>query len=229
MCNKINNKIISEQNKRAAVSKELEDEKIKLAFYDDTIIPLLWNLKDKKVLDYGGGPWVLSLALKRSGADSYAYDISKDFRDQAAKKIGTNNVYERVELIPPNYFDFMICNLVLCIVDEIEVKKIMSNIKKSLNKNGFAYVGFCNPLLLDVEESNLDFRPAPQHKYDQNHSYMKTKKEWNYQIIENHRPIEWYKKIYKDLGLVLEDTLFTPEYELNGRNIKDFIIFKLRK
>ena len=58
---------------------------------------------------------------------------------------------------------------------------------------------------------------------------MKTKKEGGYQIIENHRPIEWYEKVYKDTGLKLVDTIFTPEYELKQRKIKDFIIFKLKK
>jgi len=50
-----------------------------------------------------------------------------------------------------------------------------------------------------------------------------------YEIIENHRPIEWYEEMYKEQGLNLVDTFFTPEYELKGRKIKDFIIFKLKK
>ena len=58
---------------------------------------------------------------------------------------------------------------------------------------------------------------------------MKTKKEGRYQIIENHRPIEWYEKVYKMEGLKLVDIIFTPEYELKSRKIKDFIIFKLKK
>jgi hypothetical protein len=35
--------------------------------------------------------------------------------------------------------------------------------------------------------------------------------------------------MYKDAGLTLVETFFTPEYELKGRKIKDFIIFKLKK
>ena len=111
----------------------------------------------------------------------------------------------------------------------VVVKKIVGNIKNALNKDGFAFIGFCNPKLLDVPESNLDFRPTPKCKYEENHSYMKTKKEGGYEIIENHRPIEWYEKMYKDAGLTLVETFFTPEYELKGRKIKDFIIFKLKK
>ena len=58
---------------------------------------------------------------------------------------------------------------------------------------------------------------------------MKTKKEGGYQIVENHRPIEWYERAYKEAGLELADTIFTPEYELGGRQIEDFIIFALKK
>jgi len=224
-----NSKLIADQEKWAEVSKELEAEKIKLAFYDNTIIPLLGDLKDKKVLDYGGGPGVLLTALKKLGAEVKEYDISEDFKKQAAEKIGAENIYGSVEDIPLDYFDFVICNLVLCIVDEDEVKNIVANIKKVLNNNGVAYIGFCNPKLLDVPETNLDLRPEPEHEYEENHSYMKTKKEGGYQIIENYRPIEWYENIYKEAGLNLEDTIYTPEYKLNGRPIKDFIIFKLTK
>ena len=225
----MSDKLVSKEEEWAKVADELKAEKVKLAFYDDTVISLLGNVKGKKVLDYGGGPGVLPLALKKLGADVKEYDISEDMLKQASEKIGEENIYHSVEEIPKDEFDIIICNLVLCIVSEEEVKRISSIIKDSLNKKGFAFIGFCNPKLLDVPESNLDFRPKPKHKYEENHSYMKTKKEGMYEIIENHRPIEWYEKMYKEQGLDLVDTFFTPEYELKGRKIKDFIIFKLKK
>ena len=217
----MSDKLVSKEEEWAKVAEELKAEKVKLAFYDDTVISLLGNVKGKKVLDYGGGPGVLPLALKKLGAE--------DMLKQASEKIGKENIYHSVEEIPKDEFDIIICNLVLCIVSEEEVKRISSIIKDSLNKKGFAFIGFCNPKLLDVPESNLDFRPKPKHKYEENHSYMKTKKEGMYEIIENHRPIEWYEEMYKEQGLNLVDTFFTPEYELKGRKIKDFIIFKLKK
>ena len=225
----MSDKLVSKEEEWAKVADELKAEKVKLAFYDDTVISLLGNVKGKKVLDYGGGPGVLPLALKKLGADVKEYDISEDMLKQASEKIGEENIYHSVEEIPKDEFDIIICNLVLCIVSEEEVKRISSIIKDSLNKKGFAFIGFCNPKLLDVPESNLDFRPKPKHKYEENHSYMKTKKEGMYEIIENHRPIGWYEKMYKEQGLDLVDTFFTPEYELKGRKIKDFIIFKLKK
>ncbi len=221
--------LVSAETAWNKVLEELKSEKIKLAFYDDTVIPLLGDLKNKKVLDYGGGPGVLASALQKLGADVKEYDISEDMRNQAAKKLGAENIYHTVEEIPKGEFDFVICNLVLCIVSEDEVRRIVENIKSVLNEQGLAFIGFCNPKLFDVPETNLDLRPTPKHEYEQNHSYMKTKKEGGYKIIENHRPISWYEKVYSDAALVHVDTIFTPEYELNGRKIEDFIIFKLKK
>lgn len=80
-----------------------------------------------------------------------------------------------------------------------------------------------------MQESQLDFRFPTGAGYEENHQYKKIKKEGEYEIIEDHRPVEWYEKIYKDAGLQLADEVYTPEYELNGQVIKDFIIFKLQK
>lgn len=221
--------LVSGQRQWGKVLKKLESEKIKLAYYDNTLIPLLGNLKDKKVLDYGGGPAVLATAIKAKGADSRLFDISPDMRERAGERIGRENVYKKVEDVPHNYFDFIICNLVLCIVPEKEVVNILKNIYLEIKNGGFVYIGFCNPLIFDVPESQIDFRMQTKHKYEDNHNYKKIKKEGNYEIVESHRPIEWYEKEFKAAGLNLVDTIFTPEYELKGRKIKDFAIFKLQK
>ena len=167
--------------------------------------------------------------MKAKYADTRIFDVSPAMRERAGEKIGKENVYKSVEELPSNYFDFIICNLVLCIVKEDEVKRIVKNIRQTLSKRGFAYIGFCNPLIFDVPESKIDFRMQTKHQYHENHSFKKIKKEGNYEIIELHRPIEWYTKIYKEAGLKVVDTIFTPEYELKGRKIKDFVIFKLKK
>ena len=224
-----NKLLISGQGQWGKVLKELENEKIKLAYYDNTLIPLLGNVKDKKVLDYGAGPGILAVAIKARGADVRVFDISPDMNKRAGERIGKENVYSKVDDIPDNYFDFIICNLVLCIVKENEVLNIMKKIYASLGVGQFAYIGFCNPLIFNVPESKLDFRIQTKHHYEENHNYRKIKKEGNYEIIETHRPIEWYEKVYKDIGFNLVEKIFTPEYELHGRKIKDFIIFKLAK
>jgi SAM-dependent methyltransferase len=217
------------QKQWAKVSKDLEQENLKLASYDYTLLPLLEGRGTAKVLDYGCGPGVLASTLSKLGFRVKAYDVSEKMRALCGNKIGLNNVYDSTTAISKAHFDYVICNLVMCIVEESEVESISRNIRNVLKKSGFAYIGFCNPKIFDVPESALDVRKQTKHGYNQNHVYEKVKKEGNYEILEMHRPIEWYKKIFKKTGLECVDTVFTPEYEFKGRKINDFIIFKLAK
>ena len=219
---------VFDQNKWGLVSKELQLENLKLASYDDILIPLLGDLRNKKILDYGAGPGVLALALKRLGAEVKVWDVSDSMLTKSAEKIGRDNVYNQLNKIPKNNFDIIICNLVLCIVPEKEVEKIVKTINSLLKPNGVAYIGFCNPKILNIQESKLDLR-YNEGKYEDNHTYRKIKKEGGYEILELHRPIEWYEKIYSLADFKIIDKLFTPEYVLNGIKIQDFIFFKLKR
>ena len=222
-------KLVAEQKEWGVVAKELEAENLKLASYDNILMSAIGDIKDKKVLDYGAGPGVLALGLQKMGADVKVWDINNEMREKAGAKIGSENIYSDISQVPQNFFDIVICNLVVCIVPEDEVKNIVKNIKMVLKDDASAYVGFCNPKIFQVTESNLDFRFPTGNKYEDNHDYKKIKKEGGYEIIETHRPIEWYEKIFGDVGLRLADTFYTPEYELKDNKIRDFIIFKLSK
>jgi 2-polyprenyl-3-methyl-5-hydroxy-6-metoxy-1,4-benzoquinol methylase len=224
-----NKKLVVEQEKWDLVAKELEGENLKLASYDNTLMSVIGDIKGKNVLDYGAGPGVLALGVKRMGGNIKVWDIGPEMSEKSSQKIGAENVYKEITNVPTDFFDIVICNLVLCIVPEDEVKSIVKNIQAFLNNDGFAYIGFCNPKIFNVAESNLDFRFPKGDKYEENHHYKKIKKEGGYEIIETHRPIEWYEKIYKDAGLELVETFYTPEYQLKGNKIKDFIIFKLAR
>ena len=222
-------KLVAEQKEWGVVAKELEAENLKLASYDNTLMSAIGDIKDKKVLDYGAGPGVLALGLQKIGADVKVWDINNEMREKAGAKIGSENIYSDISQVPQNFFDIVICNLVLCIVPEDEVKNIVKNIKMVLKEGGSAYIGFCNPKIFQVAESNLDFRFPTGNNYEDNHDYKKIKKEGGYEIIETHRPIKWYEKIFGDLGLRLAEEFYTPEYELKDNKIMDFIIFKLSK
>jgi hypothetical protein len=82
----------------------------------------------------------------------------------------------------------------LCIVPEDEVKSILKNIKNFLNETGLVYIGFCNPKIFQVAESNLDFRFPTGNKYEDNHDYKKVKKELE-QDIKFFNIIKFNKKL----------------------------------
>jgi len=222
-------KSVNNQDQWAKVLSELEGEYAKLQSYDRTIVEHLGDISNKKVLDYGSGPAILANLLQNIDAKVKVYDVSKEMREIAIEKLGRSAVIDKVNSIPKNYFDIILCNLVVCIVEESEVLKILKNLRSKIAANGKIYIGFCNPKIYDVKESNLDYRFPTGEDYSCNHDYKKIKKEGNYEIIEKHRPIEWYQKVINESDLEVADILFTSEYELNGYNIRDFIIFELTK
>lgn|SRR3989338_4051703 len=210
----------------SAVSGKLVAEKIKLNAYDNTLLKEMGGLRGKEILDYGSGPGVFASVLAAKGASAKCFDISAQLRRECGEKLGTQNVIEKASAIPSGFFDCVVCNLVMCIVDEAEVKRIAGHIRRSLKPDGIAYIGFCNPRIYDLPESQLDFRFPTGSSYRENHEYLKVKKEGNYEIVEIHRPIEWYEKIFAEEGLKIDGIIYTPEYGVSNRQIHDFIIFK---
>jgi hypothetical protein len=222
-------KSVNNQDQCAKQLSELEGEYAKLQSYDRTIVAQLGDIANTKILDYGAGPAVLADLLHNLGAKVKVYDVSKEMREIASEKLGRSAVFDKVNSIPKNFFDIVLCNLVVCIVKEAEVLQILKNLRSKIVTTGKIYVGFCNPKIFDVKESKLDYRFPTGENYSSNHNYKKIKKEGNYEIIEKHRPIEWYQKLIEEADLEVADILFTPEYEFNGFDIRDFIIFELTK
>lgn len=223
-------KIIIEKLNWDKVYKDLENEVLKTSTYDDFIIKLMGDLKDKKILDYGSGPGVMAKALHDHGAIVDVYDINEKILKMAAKRVNSQRIIYNKEKITENYYDFVLCNLVVCIVDHDEVLDIAIDIRNALNaKSGIAFIGFCNPLIYQFHETNLDIRHSGNMQYNKNHMYLKEKKEGNYVIPEMHRPIHWYDQIFEKSGLKIIKKIFTPSYDVNGDEINDFIIYKLGK
>lgn len=220
-------KTVTEQDQWARVLSHLDGEAIKLASYDNTMVPLFGDLDGLRVLDYGSGPGVLASALQKAGANVVCFDISAEMLEAAAAKIGVENVYYLVQEIPERAFDIVVCNLVLCIVEEDVVREILANLKRLVRSGGRIFIGFCNPLIFQVEESQLDLREPTGAEYECVHDFWKVKKEGGYRIVEKHRPLEWYQAAFRAEGLILRETHFTPEYTLGGFDIQDFVIFEL--
>ena len=228
--NQTDEKFVNWGTNWATVLPELSGEDLKQKIYDNTLFNILGNIEGKSVLDYGAGPAVIATRAKQLGADIKVYDVSLEMCKAAANKIGEQHVFDKVESIPNNFFDIILCNLVVCIVPvEAEVARLALNLRLALKENGVAYVGFCNPKIFDIPESIIDFRMQTGSKYDECHQYQKIKKEGGYKIVEMHRPTEWYEAIFKSIGLCVSAVHYTPEYDFKGRQINDFVILEVRK
>ena len=225
-------KRIEKSDQWGKVRGELEREELKARTYDEAVHNLLfqlWVQTDATVLDYGSGAGVFTSLLKRLGMKPKAFDISSEMRAATAERIGADNVFTQIEDIPEAAFDVVVCNLVLCIVDDTMAAYIMKRIQKLLRPRGIAIVGFCNPEIFQVHETKLDIRYPVGESYGESHVYLKIKKEGNYEIAEHHRPLGWYSILFWIAGFRTKRIVFTPEYELNNQPISDFAIFALQK
>ena len=222
-------RIIVEKNEWDLVYKDLVNEKIKTSIYDDCIIKLMGEAGNKRILDYGGGPGVIAKALKDTGANVDIYDINKQILRMANYRLADENIMSNKSSITQNTYDFVLCNLVVCIVEDDEVISIAEDIYNALHQEGIAFIGFCNPKIYNIHESQLDIRHSGNMNYEVNHEYLKEKKEGGYIVPEKHRPLEWYNKIFEEMRFSINDISFTPEYIFNGKKINDFVIYTLKK
>jgi len=220
-------KIVSTMGEWAKVAGELQGEDLKQKIYDNTLLGICGDLEGKMVLDYGAGPGIIAKKMADKGADVHVFDISEDMLRIACKVLGQDKIHRDVREFTRGQFDFVTCNLVMCIVPESEVAAIAQNIKNALGPAGRAFIGFCNPKIYDIPESVIDFRFQTGVGYSDNHEYKKKKKEGNYEIVELHRPIEWYLQVFAEAGMMITQIHFTPEYETDGRAISDFVIFEM--
>ena len=222
----MSNKHIEKQDQWSKASAELSEEVIKLASYDTLLLEILGDIKKKKILDYGCGPGILLKELDSRGADVYGFDISEELINKATEILPPHKLSTDLNL--KMNVDVVICNLVLCIVEEAEVNNILLNIKELIKTEGSVYIGFCNPKIFNISESQLDLRERTSCLYEENHEYTKTKKEGGYTIIEKHRPIEWYRNVYQNNDFTIVTEYSTKEYEINNKKVEDFIIFEIK-
>ena len=150
-------KIIIGPNEWDKVYQELENEVIKTSSYDKFIIQLMHEIESKTILDYGSGPVVIAKALTELGSKVDIYDINTKILEMAGERINCENIIYDKQFIKRDYYDFVLCNLVVCIVNHEEVYNISKEIYNALLPvTGIAFIGFCNPIIYNLHESILD-------------------------------------------------------------------------
>lgn len=203
------------------LSISVESQTMKQRLYDNLLISFLPKVDGLKILDFGSGTGDISEIVEDMGAEVKAYDLSREMRNITGNKIGVDKVYETVNKLPDKDFDIVLSSLVICIINEKKVVEVMRKIYDCLKHKGFAFIGFCNPLNFNVKDNSFQSKIISGKSYSTNHTYTKIIKEGNFEIIEQHRPLSFYEKLFENVGFSI------AEAKISEGN--DFIIYKLEK
>lgn len=210
------------------VTQELAAEQLKVASYDSVIFGQVGDVQGVRWMDYGSGPAVMASAAKKMGADIHVWDINPNVREECAKRIGASRVFNTVGEMRGELFDIITCNLVMCIVSKKEVECIAKRLGRMIKCDGRVFIGFCNPQIFDVPETQLDIRFPTGNSYWEHHTIPKIKKEGKYKVFDNVRPVSWYHDVFMKSGLEQTALLTTAPYQMPNihRTIRDFVIFE---
>lgn len=210
------------------VTSELAAEQLKVASYDSVIFEKVGDPAEARWLDYGSGPGVMASAGQKMGADMFAWDINPTFRETCGERIGEDHVFRTLAEMRGQLFDVITCNLVMCIVSEKEVEAIAKRLSRMIKRDGKVFIGFCNPQIFDVPETQLDIRFPTGDTYFDHHTIPKIKKEGDYKIFDNVRPVSWYHDVFYRSGLEQTGLLTTAPYTMPNihKTIRDFVIFE---
>ena len=202
----------------------------KEAILDFDILNLILKYKPKTLLDYGAGKCKITNSISQYIKCS-VFDIDLDTLkkrcDSKARII--ENIDEIIS--KKEKFEMIICNLVLCNVNEEWNNKILFNINNLLIDKGHLIVSICNPFFDNVKNTELrikgyeeDYTNISQYKKVIIYGNTSKKKE------DYHRPFSYYENIFQRNGFKILNI-----YETNGVNIdslngiSEHLIFDLEK
>lgn len=123
------------------------------SFEKDQVLPLLGNVKEKKVLDIGAGTGRLAVRLANLGAEVTALDISEVMVDKLkAKSYKLKAILGEAENLPfdDNSFDIVIATFLIVHLKDLE--KFFDEVYRVLKPDGLFLV------------TNINQRKAPEIK-----------------------------------------------------------------
>ena len=200
-------------------------KRFKEELHDDQIIKLINKHNPKTILDYGAGKCKIANSLDEK-YNFTVYDINTELlKSRASKKINVIFNLENLEI----KFDMIICNLVLCCVDNIISEQIMKNISSLLKINKHTILSICNPFYNTIKETELR-KSGLENIYKYSKKFIKNTRIGIPQREEFHRPIEYYINLFFKNGFEIINV-----YEGDGINtnnmlsIGEHLIFELIK
>lgn len=160
------------------------------------------------ILDYGAGKCKLAKLLSASANDFYVYDI-----DTAAVKRfhKQSNIYTDIKQIPDSMFDVVLCNRVICSINNDELNTVLYNISKCLKINGKLYLSICNPFFNSKNATSVQSIDEFE-EYAFFSKFDKHMKQTSNTRVEYHRPFKFYQYILQKYGFKIEKITELGEY-----------------
>ncbi|AFI04663.1 hypothetical protein [Helicobacter cetorum] len=194
--------------------------------HDLTIINLAEKYSPKTILDYGAGKCNIINTLSQN-TNASAYDIDKETLKKHAKKeiCLVDDIFSHHQS-----YDLILCNLVLCFVDNAINEYIMSQINQKLIDDGIAIISVCSPFYDEIAHTSSRHQGRnPKKPYTDTFLYEKYTVYNNYRT-DYHRPFSYYEKLFisngfKILKVVESVGINTETYQ----NIAEHNIFVLQK
>jgi 2-polyprenyl-6-hydroxyphenyl methylase/3-demethylubiquinone-9 3-methyltransferase len=130
------------------------------------------NFKNKKILDIGTGTGEFIEIFADIGADCSGVDTIDNFKVKKHKKLKLvkADLYQYLETIPKNYFDYIFCFEVMEHLDD--KKKLFKLIKKTLKNKGILFMSTINKNIISkifaigLAENIFKLLPKNTHEYD---------------------------------------------------------------
>lgn len=198
----------------------------KESLHDDIILDILHNPQPERVLDYGAGKCKIANRLSDK-CDVSVYDIDLDILNDRANK--TVKILKTRNEIAKNSFDAVICNLVLCCIDDASARMVVFDIAKALKNGGKAVISICNPFFNGVKNTLLR-QGGIEGKYGQSQMFVKRLVLSSAEREEFHRPIEFYELLLRENGLTIDNVFESGGVDTdNLTEASEFLIFECTK
>ncbi|MGA2877103.1 MAG: methyltransferase domain-containing protein, partial [Nitrososphaerales archaeon] len=201
---------------------------------DDTLLEAVSRDRPSRVLDYGCGNGVVADKMAHWGLELTTFDIDRGRYDDHWHSDNVKFVHrDRLDELKRSLslFDVVLCNLVLCSVEDSEtVAQILKDLRSLVDHNGSVILGICNPFGLETEESETEIKKVPKgRRYSEHFSYQKSMKVSRGVRTDFHRPFSWYKMMLRRAGLNISELIEVPGTDVPRLTPgSDFLVLRLK-
>ena len=160
----------------------------------------------KRVLDYGCGNGTLAEALASRGAQVLGYDPdptrAKRWRERRNGASDLRFTTARDEVFNSAPFDLVVCQRVLCTVDDAEMRRILRHLRAAVADDGRVVVTLCDPrYTLGGPTPEADRELPAGARYEDTFVWLKTVRTSGRKRREVHRPEDALLAEFASVGL----------------------------